>query len=538
MSAPAVEAFPAVPASSTAPNVAPPAPAAPVQPWAAGTDAYQMPSAMPPGAPGMPMPGVVPGHDASGAPVHVAYDPYHYMMMGGVVDDNAPPPPPPPPDAGMGPPGAPGMSAGSGDSGTHTCDRCPREFTSKRGLTLHMRTHSEVKPLQCQSCHQRFATSKALLDHRRLHEAEQPFRCSLCPKSFGTRKGLDIHLAVHEGNLSYKCNRCLKQFSNSSSLAAHISRCNSVEKTSFLCKICGVPVGKRGRKAHMSIHAQCASCKQWFAKDSDLKLHIATHPVCFPCTVCDAVFEDRDKLEGHMQCHRPTGASPTFDCDVCGQSYANKFGLKSHQISSGHELQTTLDPNIPPPPQPGAMVAAASMHMAAAAAAAGWPAAAIPGAPPPPFGGMATPGAGGAGAEAPVVSVQAHASSSSAAASSSSARRRSSRSPSSSPPPPPPPGSDGEISPESKFAQPSKKRSRGDSVVGDTSGSVGTGDSSAVSADAVSQYPSDQNAGENAQHIPNGTASISHDGADVGAPGGVDQPSKRQRVSDEDQPVA
>ena len=59
---------------------------------------------------------------------------------------------------------------GSGPSTTSSdkpkCNVCGRQYSSKRSLTRHMKTHKEEKQFQCNICHKKIARD----DHRKKHQ--------------------------------------------------------------------------------------------------------------------------------------------------------------------------------------------------------------------------------------------------------------------------------------------------------------------------------------------------------------------------------
>ncbi|XP_039494671.1 zinc finger protein 182 [Drosophila santomea] len=89
----------------------------------------------------------------------------------------------------------------------HYCTKCPKSYTSKNGLALHMNSHNGTRPFQCKNCHRSFADPSAMKRHQALHE-KFPFRCDICLKGFLLSSLLTKHLDVHTGKRPHRCELC------------------------------------------------------------------------------------------------------------------------------------------------------------------------------------------------------------------------------------------------------------------------------------------------------------------------------------------
>lgn len=118
-----------------------------------------------------------------------------------------------------------------------SCDHCPKTFTGKVSLTLHMVSHCKVTEFMCDFCgykpkfksclvkHMSIHGSKtkcklcgkdvsSLIEHLRTHKPKK--MCPICCKMLSSRK-LDQHLKTH-GERALKCENCVKTFATRENL--------------------------------------------------------------------------------------------------------------------------------------------------------------------------------------------------------------------------------------------------------------------------------------------------------------------------------
>ncbi|CAG0897774.1 unnamed protein product [Cyprideis torosa] len=124
------------------------------------------------------------------------------------------------------------------------CESCGKEFTSKAGLKLHEKSHSDERDLKCSDCD--YATfRKSLLDIHIASKHGPGFSCPSCPKRFATKLGLKKHHDKrHAPTLSWfhqrsaravSCIRCNAEFKLKQDLLAHSLNCQE----RFQCEDCG-----------------------------------------------------------------------------------------------------------------------------------------------------------------------------------------------------------------------------------------------------------------------------------------------------------
>ena len=92
-------------------------------------------------------------------------------------------------------------AGGEQEKERHVCERCGKGCMSPSLLTVHLRTHTGIKPYQCKEPGCGYATSQSghLRTHMRTHSGERPFKCSItgCNYAAGRRGHLLRHMKIH-----------------------------------------------------------------------------------------------------------------------------------------------------------------------------------------------------------------------------------------------------------------------------------------------------------------------------------------------------
>ena len=137
------------------------------------------------------------------------------------------------------------------------CDKCGREFESRRKLKMHdFSTHSRKPwsqkpfsdgPKPCESCGKMFVQDRSLKMHIKRHHAKIfDHQCTTCGKAFCFFHELRIHIqTVHEGIKNFVCPHCGKPFGRSETLRVHRRTVHEGLKD-YKCTFCATAYGQSG----------------------------------------------------------------------------------------------------------------------------------------------------------------------------------------------------------------------------------------------------------------------------------------------------
>ncbi|KAB7506240.1 Zinc finger and SCAN domain-containing protein 2 [Armadillidium nasatum] len=104
------------------------------------------------------------------------------------------------------------------------CEYCGKGFVWESQFTVHLATHTGIRPLNCDICGNSFAHPNAVKKHKwQDHtEANKKHRCPVCGKGFVYKSKLNAHVRIHTGKKPFPCQRCSSYFSQKHNLAAHM----------------------------------------------------------------------------------------------------------------------------------------------------------------------------------------------------------------------------------------------------------------------------------------------------------------------------
>ena len=83
--------------------------------------------------------------------------------------------------------------ASAPDQAKFACNICKINYTLKRYLTRHLKSHdANAKDVRCSDCHTYFKDRQSLLQHNL--KKHQPIICDVCGNLFKRRRDLETHL--------------------------------------------------------------------------------------------------------------------------------------------------------------------------------------------------------------------------------------------------------------------------------------------------------------------------------------------------------
>ncbi|XP_066992585.2 zinc finger protein 836 [Anabrus simplex] len=105
----------------------------------------------------------------------------------------------------------------------YECPVCQKTFTGPTALYMHRRLHNRSKKqYKCQYCSREFFWRSGYIGHLRLHSGERPYKCTLCPKAFTLKGKLNLHMKKHEhDHVIHTCETCGEHFGTLEELTTH-----------------------------------------------------------------------------------------------------------------------------------------------------------------------------------------------------------------------------------------------------------------------------------------------------------------------------
>lgn len=130
-------------------------------------------------------------------------------------------------------------------NGPFICDKCGSKSLHRSSFISHLQKHRKESSFFCDFCPRSFSLKNSLILHlKRCHLKLRPFDCELCGRKFSSRSDLKTHMLQH--GRKTECKICHKFVTN---IKKHM-RCHIKTK----CRICSKIYTQVGLNWHMKTH--------------------------------------------------------------------------------------------------------------------------------------------------------------------------------------------------------------------------------------------------------------------------------------------
>lgn len=217
------------------------------------------------------------------------------------------------------------------------CCVCSSAFHRFRALQVHMNAHR--RNYVCGVCDAGFVNRHMLRCHSDGHKVGT-FPCERCPKEFRTRRSRRLHeRAAHGPSLPHKCGHCGERFKENWNKNEHLSRVHGVRAPAVQCRACERSFDSQQRwllhmkRDHlMQRQHQCTSCEKAFYAKRELADHMVKHTGLreFRCELCSKSYGRLKTLKEHLRRLHPH--DDRFKCRHCGWTFVDTARLAKHVV--------------------------------------------------------------------------------------------------------------------------------------------------------------------------------------------------------------
>lgn len=210
------------------------------------------------------------------------------------------------------------------------CDKCPREFKTKKSLDNH-------ECSICKVCNKKFYSKQVLMRHVKSFHVDSAkielFECDFCGRRMKNKQGFQVYVIENHSKIPSKfdCDIC--------GFKCKIKKCLINHMTShsfFKCKICDKIYLKIFKKYHIeqvhgtSSNYKCSKCEKAFKTKIAVKKHERTHIMKFSCKFCNKKFNRMSYYLFHVALHENPAA---FMCKICHKKLSTPACLNYHMKS-------------------------------------------------------------------------------------------------------------------------------------------------------------------------------------------------------------
>ena len=258
------------------------------------------------------------------------------------------------------------------------CMLCSQKFITKKDLSQHLLTHTDVRWHRCKQCPRSFKSAHLLALHEKNH-AEAALKCKKCAKVFSSKGLLENHVQSEhvEKGVSNRCRYCKMVFATQTQLREHEDSHRT--KTMFRCELCFFNfLHMNSVVRHLKTKRHVSNLKDAFAEGTELVTKTSEYPPGiilidvkeieedprFTCKFCGVVFNVAQKLRHHqhkdhrmelglycsecdktfptesiLKCHMTLHSGSLHKCGQCGYILTNAAALRDHQEKHGSKLK-------------------------------------------------------------------------------------------------------------------------------------------------------------------------------------------------------
>ncbi|KAH8370710.1 hypothetical protein KR093_004736, partial [Drosophila rubida] len=197
-----------------------------------------------------------------------------------------------------------------------SCPECNLTFSNILQYNKHSCAHVIKKRrgirLYCEMCGLEFPSWKRFNFHNQFHlERHRPRACFVCDYASNNIDDLFQHLHYsHEPEGTLFCDLCDRTFRDGAIFAEHNKSHANVTSTTYSCSECNAHFDTRGRlNGHMRItHGtviSCELCNREFATEASYNIHMKKHLIIerevHVCNSCGLLSENHEKMVGHVE---------------------------------------------------------------------------------------------------------------------------------------------------------------------------------------------------------------------------------------------